>query len=367
MIPVRKLRHSRTFLALAGTVLWLDAGAAGAQSPARPMVLTGGATYRAPALPERPRDSFRIELLKPGLLALDLSESHLIAIEPAQEVVTSRPGSTIVWVAQPGWLEISLTSGVPGQRLGAYRLRNSFVAKVEPVMEDIDLLEDPPYSCSLLPAPLGDPWTGSGGVVVSESVDEWDCDVLEGDTLAAGVLRLESRLGDLQASLFGGTVCGSDTLLGAGALTGLSQVLAPVFPGPFRIAIDAALGFAGPYRLAAALLDPCRQGELDDHHETWLCATPLTGGHARVPGSAQGDDVDQFTFVLGQPGEVVLDLGPAGGGWRLRVTDAAGQPVPGTTGSAGWKAALGRGRYFLAVDRPDGSAADYGLSLSVFR
>lgn len=342
-----------------------------AQQRAFPLVASE--THRRAAEPERIRDTFRLTLEKSGLLMVDVSAPYLIFTDPSNlEVVSARPGSRIYWVEEPGTIEIALTASEPGVTLEAYNLRTSFVASSSPEMEDLVLIDDPPENCSLVPTSLGLPFTRSQGVIIANTTDEWDCDVLEGGDFAPGILRLESRLGTLQASLFGSTSCGSETLLGAATLVGREQILAPIFPGPFRIAVEAAQGFAGSYLLATSLLDPCHQGELDDHHEVWLCASPLSAGVAAVGeiANAHGDDVDQFTFEVAEPGEAHLDLvAPAGpfSGWRLRVSDAGGQPVVGLSGSEGgaWQATLGAGRYFVAVDRPDGSSASYELTFSI--
>lgn len=360
----RSFVHFRTIGLCAGVLLWLGGSGASAQDRAIP--LEACATFRAPALPERQQDHFRLAIEKAGLLTLDLSAPHLLTVEPTLEVVAARPGSRIYWVDQPREVEVTVATGAPGQLLGSYRLRSAFVADTAPVMEAISPLGDPPYSCSLEPTSLGDPWSGSRGVVVSEAVDEWDCDVLEGQTLAPGVLRLDSRLGTLWARLFGGDTCSNETLLGTGVLSALGQVLAPLFPGPFRVAVDAVGGFAGAYLLGAALLDPCHQGEQDDHHDAWICATPLLAD-APVQGqvfNGHGDDLDQFTFLLAEPATVRLELASPADGFRLRIANAAGQAIEGASGPALWQASLPSGRYFVSVDRPDGSSAAYGLTRS---
>jgi hypothetical protein len=365
MIHERVFRHSRTIGHWAGVLLWLGCcGAASAQERAVP--LAPGDTYRAPALPERQHQRFRLEIEKAGLLTLDLSAPFAVTVAPALEVVATRPGSRIYWVGEPGPVEVQLASAVPGQPLGAYRLRSAFVAQMAPVMKEIAMPGDPPYSCAFVPASLGDPLAGSQGVVATEAVDEWDCDVLEGQTLAPGILRLESRLGTLRALLFGGDACGSDTLLGMATLSAVGQIVAPLFPGPFRIAVDAAGGFTGAYRIAAALLDPCHQGEQDDHHDSWLCATALPAGEpvAGEIGNLHGDDVDQFTFQLAEPAVVAIELASPADGFRLRVADAAGQGFEGMVSPVGWKGSLAAGRYFMSVDRPDGSAAVYQVKHS---
>ena len=377
MTPIPKLnrclQHSFTFsrtcvFALAASTFAAFLGTAPVAAQARSQILTPGATYRAAAEPARTRDTYRLTVEKAGLLTLDVSEPLLLWLDPPDlPVVHSRPGSRVLWVEQPGTLEIAVTAVKPGAPLGAYRLRNAFVAGTTAQMEEMVLVEDPPNTCAGIAAPLGRALAGGEGVVVPQNVDEWDCDVLEGGTLTAGILRLESRLGALQASLFGSTTCGNPTLIGAGVLSGVAQVLAPVFPGPFRIAVEAAAGYAGSYLLAASLLDPCRQGEQDDHHETWLCATPLTPGDAVAGtiGNSHGDDVDGFTFTLELDQAVQLSWDSQPGPWRLRVSDAAGQAIATSTGASDWQSRLAKGRYFVALDRPDGSSADYEMTLTV--
>lgn len=375
MTPIPKrhrcLQHSFTFsrvcaFALAASALGTFLSPAPVAAQARSQILTPGATYRAAAEPARTRDTYRLTVEKAGLLTLDVSEPLLLWLDPPDlPVVHSRPGNRVVWVELPGTVEIAVTAAKPGTLLGAYRLRNSFVTGTTAQMEELVLIEDPPNTCAGAAAPLGQALTGGEGVVVPQNVDEWDCDVLEGGTLTAGILRLESRLGALQASLFGSATCGNPSLIGAGVLSGVAQVLAPVFPGPFRIAVEAAAGFAGPYLLAASLLDPCGQGEQDDHHETWLCATPLTPGDA-VAGSianSYGDDVDGFTFTLESGRAVQLSWADQPGDWRLRISGASGQVVATVTGAADWQGRLAEGRYFVALDRPDGSSGSYEMAL----
>ena len=364
-----KPRQSRMArFAACALLLATSIGTTVALAQERSISLALGRTYRAPAVPARHVDNFHLEVEKTGLLTLDLSDPYLIAVDPAIEVVASKPGSKLLWIEGPRSLEISVSTGIPGQDLAAYKLRTAFVARTAPAMQDLVLFEDPPNTCAVTPTSLGLPFELSEGVLAANAVDQWDCDVLEGQNLTGGVLRLESRLGVLQTSLFGSSACASDTLLGAGTLWGITQILAPVFPGPFRIAVESAAGFVGNYILGAALLDPCHQGELDDHPETWLCATPLATGKT-VDGwiaNAHGDDVDLFTVSLGTAGQVFFDLGSSADGWRLRVSDAAGQPVAGPALAGSWQGPLAAGRYFLAVDRPNGSSAASHLNWSSF-
>lgn len=370
---IRCLRHSFTSGRARGCALGslLVVGLlAAAPLPAQPrsQVLEPGGTFRAPSAPSRTRDTYRLTVEKAGLLALDVSEPHLLWLDPPDlEVVHRRPGSLMVWVPAPRTVDIALTAAVPGAPLSSYRLRNAVVAGTSAAMEELILIEDPPNTCAAVVTSLGTAFGGTQGVVVPQTVDEWDCDVLEGENLTAGILRLESRLGTLQTSLFGSSVCGGSSLIGAGVLSGLAQVLAPVFPGPFRVAVEAASGFTGSYLLAAALLDPCQQGEQDDHHETWLCATSLVPG-GPVTGTIDnnhGDDVDAFSFTLAADGEVLLSWVSAQSGWRVRITDATGRLVTGTAGAFSWQARLEKGRYFVALERPDGSSATYELTMTL--
>jgi len=124
--------------------------------------------------------------------------------------------------------------------------------------------------------------------------------------------------------------------------------------------------------LHAKLHELCRWGELDDHGDSFPCATLLSPGQGMVGeiGNDRGDDSDVFRFVLGSPQETQLrtlviettgDLDTFGvlydrSGQRLEKADGGG-----SGSNFRIVRTLGPGTYFVRVEGRDGVQGRYAL------
>ncbi len=124
--------------------------------------------------------------------------------------------------------------------------------------------------------------------------------------------------------------------------------------------------------LHAKLHELCRWGELDDHGDSFTCATLLSPGQDMVGeiGNGWGDDGDVFRFVLGGPHETRLrtlaiettgDLDTFG-----VLYDRSGQRLDrGDGGGSGSNfrivRTLGPGTYFVRVEGRGGAQGRYAL------
>ncbi|MEM9598984.1 MAG: hypothetical protein AAGD06_32245, partial [Acidobacteriota bacterium] len=117
----------------------------------------------------------------------------------------------------------------------------------------------------------------------------------------------------------------------------------------------------------------CSRASVDDHGDTFSCATVLALGQdvkARLH-HPLSDDADVFTFSMTRFGTVdILTEGP---GIRGALYDDAGHRL---ALDAGWDGrgsrivrALDPGRYFLRLEnaRPGNGAGDYRLTVSEYR
>ncbi len=128
----------------------------------------------------------------------------------------------------------------------------------------------------------------------------------------------------------------------------------------------------------AKLRELCRTIEIDDHADTFLCATRLIPGRevAGEIGNSQGDDVDLFFLTLeGSPEETLWTLAvettgdgdTLGGlydrhGHRLAADDDGGH-----AGNFRMVKALAPGMYFVRVEGRYGSEAPYALRFAASR
>ncbi len=115
----------------------------------------------------------------------------------------------------------------------------------------------------------------------------------------------------------------------------------------------------------------CRSGEVDDHGDSFTCATFMTPGQ-ELSGDIRndwGDDIDVFHFVLGSPRDsllwtVSIDIDAADVSGALH--DRSGQRLA-TTGGDGTDSrivsALAPGAYFVRVEGRHSAQGSYDLRL----
>jgi hypothetical protein len=135
-----------------------------------------------------------------------------------------------------------------------------------------------------------------------KKIDEWSGDVIKLRTNKPGVLVVEAVGTGAQNALYAGSSSGPHPLLDSSRLgTGLRELQAIVRAGDHCIQVVPPAGATGDYRVEASFVDICHLGDLDDHGDSFLCATPIS-----VSGTKSGEitstltttDHDMFSLVV---------------------------------------------------------------------
>jgi len=118
------------------------------------------------------------------------------------------------------------------------------------------------------------------------------------------------------------------------------------------------------------VVDVCHLGNVDDHGDSFVCATPVTVGGSvsgEITSSSTTNDIDRFTFVLSSSGTVSIestgstdveaDLHDGNGSLRASDDDSGTTPPNFKITQA-----LAAGRYYVRVKGANGS---YGVGVSL--
>jgi hypothetical protein len=206
----------------------------------------------------------------------------------------------------------------------------------------------------------------------SQGVDEWDGDVLKISTPLPGVLEIEGSGGGAQSSLFSQGSSGAHPLIDRARLgTSLRTLRAVVRAGDHCIQVAPPAGATGTFAVEASFTDACHLGDVDDHGDSFLCATSVD-----VDGTASGEiatssttsDDDMFTFVLSSAATVAIEsTGSTDVAGSLYDSDGApleSDDNGGTSPNFRIERSLAAGRYYLQIEGVDDDGA-YGLSVSL--
>jgi hypothetical protein len=206
----------------------------------------------------------------------------------------------------------------------------------------------------------------------AKGVDEWDGDVLKISTSLPGVLVIEGSGSGAQSSLYTRGSSGSHPLIDRARLgTSLRQLRAVVRAGDHCIQVAPKAGATGTFAVTASFTDVCHLGNVDDHGDSFRCATSIAvGGTAsgEITSSSTAKDYDTFTFVLTSAATVAVastgDTDVAGALYDsdgvLLETDDNG----GTSPNFRIVRFLDPGRYYVQVEGVN-DAGPYGLSVSL--
>lgn len=133
-----------------------------------------------------------------------------------------------------------------------------------------------------------------------KKIDEWSGDVIKLHTDRPGVLVIEAEGTGAQNALYTDASSGPYPLVDSARLgTGLRELQAIVRAGDHCIQVVPPAGATGDYLVEASFVDICHLGDLDDHGDSFLCATPIS-----VSGSKNGEitatltTADHDMFIL---------------------------------------------------------------------
>ncbi|MCP4660050.1 MAG: hypothetical protein GY856_32005 [bacterium] len=270
--------------------------------------LTLNTTIRRTETPvPQTRDCYRATVPSRGLLTLDVSAPWTPDAEP-QLVFLGRDSSN----RRRGY---RLVRETPRGVIVEVKAPGTFVVEI--------VSEDPRQPLSGYKLRSAFVRGGAPSAAVRKDVDEEECDILEINSPTSGASLMEFCV---TAGLDGGTE---------------------------------------PYRLGRRFT-PCELGEVDDHGDTPLCATPmvLESSTAGEIGNDAGDDEDFFTFALEQRRSV--EIGILGGDTsQLTLYDGDVRKMDAGTrcGDSSWVVrTLEPGRYYVRVRGVGGA---YGLRVGL--
>jgi pre-peptidase len=200
-----------------------------------------------------------------------------------------------------------------------------------------------------------------------KGVDEWDGDVIKFQTTMPGVVAISGTGIGSQSSLY--TNQGEDPAFVDSARLGTDlhdlQAVAP--PGDYCVQVRPPAGATGDFTVAVAFTDVCHLGNVDDHGESFLCATPIAidGSDSGEIDSSTANDVDVFTFTLGSAATVTIESSGStdvdGSLFDEQGTLITADADSGSGANFLISRSLAAGRYYVRVEGADGV---YGISVN---
>lgn len=149
-----------------------------------------------------------------------------------------------------------------------------------------------------------------GNTNKQKRVDEWDSEVIQLHTDLPGVLTIEGTGDDSQGALYDDSASGPAPLVDSALIgTNLRQMQVIIPAGDHCIAVTPSSGASGDVLVEASFTDICHLEGMDDHGDSFLCATELTideGTEGEIENSETANDVDMFSFELSSADTVAI-------------------------------------------------------------
>lgn len=196
-----------------------------------------------------------------------------------------------------------------------------------------------------------------------KGVDEWEGEVVKLTTSLPGVLTISGTGVKSQSSLYSAAASGTHPRIDSARLgTGVRALQAVVRAGNHCIQVAPPTGATGNYTVSATFTDVCHLGDLDDHGDSFLCATPLTVGSGSSTSPVSGEitsssttaDGDMFSFELSSSATVTIE---SSGSTDVTATlyDADGAEIAsddngGSSPNFRIVESLAAGRYYVRVE-----------------
>ncbi len=215
--------------------------------------------------------------------------------------------------------------------------------------------------------------TLSNGASTSQtnSVVEWDGEVLKLQTNSPGVITLSATGSGSQGSLYTAGSGETHPLLDSSTLGASQRDLKTVVGAGYHcVELAPDSGATGDIQLVASFQSVCPLGSSDDHGDSFLCATPITVDGDAISGeitsSGGVDDVDMFVFTLSSSATVTIaSTGDGEDGGRLY--DSTGSVI--ASDNTGWSSSnfsitqsLAAGTYYVQVSGPNSSSYEVSVS-----
>lgn len=209
----------------------------------------------------------------------------------------------------------------------------------------------------------------SGNTATAQKgVDEWDGDVVKISTTMPGTLTITGTGTGSQSSLYT-TAGGYPAFVDSARLgTGLRDLEAVAPAGDYCVQVRPPTGANGNFTLAVTFVDVCHLGDVDDHGDSFLCATPIAidGSDSGEIDSSTANDVDVFTFTLGATTTVTIQSIGTTTDVDGSLFDGQGTFITADADSGSGanfliSRSLAAGRYYVRVEGANGA---YGISVS---
>lgn len=213
----------------------------------------------------------------------------------------------------------------------------------------------------------------SGGSTSSEKrVDEWDGEVVKIRTTRPGVLTISGDGTRSQSALYADAASGPPPLVDSAQLgTDLRALQAVVPAGDHCIAVVPPAGATGDFTVAASFVDVCHLEGMDDHGDSFLCATALTleqSASGEIDNSLTADDLDLFSFELGSADTVsIASTGTTDVAASLYDEDGVlidSDDNGGSSPNFEIVQSLGAGRYYVRVEGAGTAEGSYGVEVA---
>jgi hypothetical protein len=204
-------------------------------------------------------------------------------------------------------------------------------------------------------------------------IDEWEGEVVRLTTSLPGVLTVTGTGAKSQSALYSAASSGTHPRIDAIKLgSGVRNLQAVVRAGNHCIQVAPPSGATGNFTVSVTFTDVCHLGDLDDHGDSFLCATPLTVGGSSANGeivySSTTADGDMFSFDLSSSGTVTIE---STGSTDVIATlyDSDGDILAtddngGSSPNFEIVESLAAGRYYVRVEGVSTADGDYSVSVS---
>jgi hypothetical protein len=198
-----------------------------------------------------------------------------------------------------------------------------------------------------------------------KGVDEWSGEVVKLVTTLPGVLVIAGDGDGAQDSVYTQGSSTSHPLIDSAQLgTGLGELQAVVPAGTHCIQVTPGVNATGDFEVFASFTDVCHLGDVDDHGNSLLCATPIeVGGSLPTSGEigpASTADHDVFTFE--QEAAATVTVTSTGGDVSAGLYDSEGTLLD-TGLTFHILVASATSRYYVQVSGDDESTYEISVAL----
>lgn len=293
------------------------------------------------------------------------TDYNLIASTPTEAVLQ------ILDAAETYYLQIEPEDS--SGSLSGYKLRTTFVSEPTTIDESVSPSTEATDTCSSSSTDLASSALDGDYISFSESIDQWDEDVLAGAMAGPGVLTLASSGEDLAVDIYTTDDCQLTSATSSEVLVASGGTMAQMVDGAdYSIAIGPANGADGSYTLSAKHYDFCAPGESDDHSDVRPCGSVVVVDGSSVSGSLAAtydDDDDFFYFVLSS--QITVEVETTGTTDTFgSLYDEAGQLLASNDDASVSDSnfrivrTMGPGRYFVRVEGASGAEGSYSVAVS---